>query len=126
MGITQDKFLKKILLELKNGLLLVEGKNDLEALKELGIAGNVILANGQNEQIVENALSKLEKGQKLILLFDLDAEGERKTQFFRGQFLGEGVDADIEMRKMVRALFGITTMEELPRAYNDLLAELEL
>ena len=126
MGITQDKFLKKILLELKNGLLLVEGKNDLEALKELGIAGNVILANGQNEQIVENALSKLEKGQKLILLFDLDAEGEGKTQFFRGQFLGEGVDADIEMRKMVRALFGITTMEELPRAYNDLLAELEL
>src|SRR3989344_3666144 len=126
MGITQDKFLKKILLELKNGLLLVEGKNDLEALKELGIAGNVIWANGQNEQIGENALSKLEKGQKLILLFDLDAEGERKTQFFRGQFLGEGVDADIEMRKMVRALFGITTMEELPRAYNDLLAELEL
>ncbi|MEK6954155.1 MAG: toprim domain-containing protein [Candidatus Micrarchaeota archaeon] len=125
MGITQDKFLKKIMLELKNGLLLVEGKNDLAALEELGIAGNVILANGQNGQIVQKALSMLEKGQKLILLFDLDTEGERKTEFFKEKFFNEGMAVDTELRHKVRALFGIITMEELPTAYYRLMDELE-
>ncbi|MFH0971972.1 MAG: toprim domain-containing protein [Candidatus Micrarchaeota archaeon] len=114
------KFLKKTLLELKNGLVLVEGKNDLEALKELGIMGNVITATGKNEQIVQRALSILESNQKLILLFDFDSEGERKTKFFRELFLNEGASADVEARKKVRMLFGIKTIEELPSAYAKL------
>lgn len=120
-----QKLLRKVLLELKNGLLLVEGRNDLLALGKIGILGNVLLAIGRNEQIIQKTLSKLEPNQKLILLFDYDPEGERKTAFFRELFLNEGALADIEIRKKVKMLFGITTIEELPYAYGKVTDDLE-
>ncbi len=116
------KLLKKTLLELKNGLLLVEGKNDLKALHELGIGGNVLTATGRNEQIVRKAISSLEPGQKLVLLFDYDEEGERKARYFGDMFLHEGVSANTVIRRKLRMLLGINTIEDLPTAYFDVIS----
>ena len=60
--------------------IVVEGKNDVNALHKLGITGNVILAKTSGKSFLD-VLSEIEGQQKreVILLFDFDRRGKEWT-----------------------------------------------
>ena len=60
--------------------IVVEGKNDLEALHRLGITGDVILAKTCGKSFLD-VLSEIEHKEKreVILLFDFDRRGKEWT-----------------------------------------------
>ena len=69
-------FITLLNFECKNGaVVLVEGKKDTQALSSLGFVGKTI------EYCNNNTMSKIERQtrsyNKLIILFDYDAEGRR-------------------------------------------------
>ena len=69
-------FIALLNFECKNGaVVLVEGKKDTQALSSLGFVGKTI------EYCNNNTMSKIERKtksyNKLIILFDYDAEGRR-------------------------------------------------
>ena len=71
-------FITLLNFECKNGaVVLVEGKKDTQALSSLGFVGKTI------EYCNNNTISKIERQtrsyNKLIILFDYDAEGRRLT-----------------------------------------------
>jgi len=119
----KETLLKKIIRKMQDSVLVVEGKNDEKALREIGIESKIVKANGKTEKIIEKI--KEGKSAKISLLFDFDEEGKRKTDFFREALHHEDVNADTELRKNVGMLFRIMTIEDLPRVYEELTEEIE-
>ncbi|NYZ74966.1 toprim domain-containing protein [Candidatus Micrarchaeota archaeon] len=120
----KKKFLAKTLAHLNEALILVEGKRDAAALEEIGVTEVIEAAGRKPERVVFNALKRLKPRQKLVLLFDYDAEGERKTQEFTEMLCAEGVVPDVLQRKNFRRLLGARHVEESVAALNRLEQEL--
>jgi len=61
--------------------IVVEGKNDVQALHKLGISGDIILAKTSGKSFLD-VLSEVEKKEKreVILLFDFDRRGKEWTR----------------------------------------------
>ena len=61
--------------------IVVEGKNDIQALHRLGIAGDIILAKTCGKSFLD-VLSEIEQRgkQEIILLFDFDRRGKEWTR----------------------------------------------
>ena len=123
----QDKELrvKKLWRRLNERLLVVEGKNDVAALREVGVYSTIVTAVGKPERIIRKAIAEAGK-LKISLLFDYDREGRRKTLFFHEMFFHEDCNADMQLHKELRNLFPIITIEELPNAYFDLMETIAL
>ena len=51
--------------------ILIEGKKDEEALKELGVNGNIIKVSGSGLKLFEIAEMAVESSSKVIILTDL-------------------------------------------------------
>ena len=78
--------LVKILERLKNQAtkgtpIIVEGKNDVQALHRLGITGDLVLAKTSGKSFLD-VLNEIELRQKceVILLFDFDRRGKEWTR----------------------------------------------
>ena len=67
-------------LSAKGTPIVVEGKNDVQALHRLGITGNMILAKTAGKSFLD-VLTEIEYTQKreVILLFDFDRRGKEWT-----------------------------------------------
>ena len=89
MSTKTEKRLEKILKLLerlekqsaKGTPIVVEGKNDIQALYRLGITGNIILAKTSGKSFLD-VLREIEKKEKreVILLFDFDRRGKEWTR----------------------------------------------
>ena len=111
------KFFEKTLARLNQALVLVEGKHDAAALTRVGVTAPVIEAGGRKpEQVVSLVLSALKPGQKVVLLFDYDHEGERKTAVFSEILGAAGVVPDAVQRKNFGGIFRVRTVEEVVAA----------
>lgn len=120
------KFLKKTMQALDESLVIVEGKRDERALREISVRAKIIQATGAAERVLNKVLAECRKtNSRVVLLFDFDEEGTRKTRFFEEAFLSEGIRVDSLLRKRVTQLFHIHTIEDLPFQYRKLLEELE-
>ena len=108
----------KALASLQRKTVLVEGKNDVAALKQLGVDADFVTATGRNEDVVRKAA----KGQ-IVLLFDFDGEGRRKEKFFRELLHNEGLSVLDAPRRKIRRAFGTLTIEELPARYEKMIEE---
>jgi 5S rRNA maturation endonuclease (ribonuclease M5) len=66
---------------IKGTPIVVEGKNDAQALHILGITGDIILAKSSGKSFLD-VLAEIETTQKreVILLFDFDRRGKEWTQ----------------------------------------------
>jgi 5S rRNA maturation endonuclease (ribonuclease M5) len=60
--------------------IVVEGKNDVEALRRLGISGKLVLAktSGKSFFDVQDEIEQISK-REIILLFDFDRRGKEWT-----------------------------------------------
>ena len=82
------------ILALKNekSLIIVEGKRDKAALREIGITGEILeLSKKALFEVIEQAS---EKASKVIILTDLDSEGKKLYSVLRRGLLERGVHVD--------------------------------
>ncbi|MFH1106832.1 MAG: hypothetical protein V1787_02965 [Candidatus Micrarchaeota archaeon] len=121
----REKAAAKLWRALSDAVVLVEGKNDERALREVGITAATVRAAGRTEKILEKATAIAAAGnKKIVLLFDYDAEGRRKMTFFEEAFFNAGGRASVVEWRRLRELFGLRTVEDLPTAYWELMDEI--
>ncbi|MBI5680128.1 MAG: hypothetical protein HZC47_04455 [Methanobacterium sp.] len=106
--------------------ILIEGKKDEEALKELGINGNIIKVSGSGLKLFEIAEMAVESSSKVIILTDFDKKGDilAKKLSYDIQSLGSHPDLSIRKKIMKITRKYIKDIESLPKHIKQL--ELEI
>jgi len=108
-----DEAIIRLVTDLNDRLVIVEGKRDIAALNKVGVRANVL------------TLDKLERtteppGTSAVILTDFDRAGEIKMHKAESILIGRGVKIDAGLRERLRRIFGIRTIEELPHIFEKL------
>jgi 5S rRNA maturation endonuclease (ribonuclease M5) len=111
-GKTRLEALGKLLGVLGGSVILVEGKRDVNALKELGVKASFVTANGTSESIVKRVSGLLSGKEKVFLLFDFDEEGKRKESFFKTLLEEQGIRTDSVFARKLRGVLRFNNVEE--------------
>jgi 5S rRNA maturation endonuclease (ribonuclease M5) len=87
--------------------IVVEGKNDVQALRKLGICGDLILAKTSGKSFLD-VLSEIEKKGKreVILLFDFDRRGREWTSRLARRLEGMKIVPNLLFWRMFLGLVG--------------------
>lgn len=96
--------LKKFVFELnsiKNGVVIVEGKRDSNALKRLGYSGKILEFHRFGGMI--NFIDSVAKYEKLIILFDRDKKGRTLTEK-TVQLLQRRTKVDLSFKRKLRMI----------------------
>lgn len=106
--------------------ILIEGKKDEEALKELGITGNIIKVSGSGLKLFEIAEKATESSSKVIILTDFDKKGDILAKKLSEDIQSLGSHPDLNIRKNIMKITRkyIKDIESLPRHIKNL--ELEI
>jgi 5S rRNA maturation endonuclease (ribonuclease M5) len=114
------KLLDKILKQLREGWVFVEGKRDREALTLLGIR-NVLTISG-NLRISCDRVA--EKGvETVFVLTDLDRRGEQLAALARDELESHSIRAELDTRKTLGHILNVRCFEDAKRGYDDLIEE---
>jgi 5S rRNA maturation endonuclease (ribonuclease M5) len=102
--------------------ILIEGKKDENALKELGIDGTFIKVSGSGLKLFEIAEKSVKLSSKVIILTDFDKKGEQLAKRLAEDIQSLGSYPNLEIR---RKIMGITRkfikdIESLPRHMEQL------
>ncbi len=113
------RLLRKMREKLEEEKVFVEGKKDAKAVeKAFGVKAMAVEGN-HSYRFAEKHASAV-NGNTVLLLFDFDEEGKRKTREYEEALRARGARIDGQGRKAFRALFRLATLEELPAALADL------
>lgn len=97
--------------------IVVEGKKDIEALKELGIAGKMLTAKGRQKSLLD-LVSEIEEHQphEVILLLDFDRGGKGIAKRLRQILEKEGATPNTTFWRELLSLVGrdVKDIEGLP------------
>ena len=97
----------------ENVSVLVEGKRDVRVLENLGVE-NLFPLKGKR---FYDVLEELEDKILVILLFDLDKQGEKIFQKFLFIFQREGIPVDVSFREYLKQ-FDIEEIEHLDKFFE--------
>jgi 5S rRNA maturation endonuclease (ribonuclease M5) len=102
--------------------ILIEGKKDEKALRELGVDGNFIKVSGSGLKLFEIAEMAAQSSSKVIILTDFDKKGNELARRLSGDIQSLGSHPDLTIR---RRIMGITRryikdIEGLPKYMNQL------
>ncbi len=101
----------------KNTLIVVEGQNDIDALKELAIQGNVISVKTAGKSFLD-VLTEIEEQniRKAILLLDFDRRGREWTKRLKQRLEEKRIKVNLNFWNKLHALVGhdIKDVEGLP------------
>lgn len=102
--------------------ILIEGKKDEKALKELGISGNFIKVSGSGLKQFEIAELAIKSSSSVVILTDFDKKGIELAKRLAEDIQTLGCYPNLEIR---RRIMGITRkfikdIESLPRHMNQL------
>lgn len=106
--------------------ILIEGKKDEEALKELGITGNIIKVSGSGLKLFEIAEMAVKSSSKVIILTDFDKKGDILAKKLSNDIQSLGSHPDLSIRKKIMGITRryIKDIESLPKHIKQL--ELEI
>jgi 2,5-diamino-6-(ribosylamino)-4(3H)-pyrimidinone 5'-phosphate reductase len=101
----------------KGALIVVEGKNDVKALKKLAIEGNIISVKTAGKSFVD-ALAQIEEEniKEAILLLDFDRRGREWTKRLRQHLEEQRIKVNVNLWNKLRSLLGrdVKDVEGLP------------
>ncbi len=101
----------------KNTLIVVEGQNDIDALKELAIQGNIISVKTAGKSFLD-VLTEIEERniRKAILLLDFDRRGREWTKRLKQRLEEKRIKVNLNFWNKLHALVGhdIKDVEGLP------------
>ncbi len=91
----------------KGTTIVVEGKNDVQALYSLGITGDIILAKTSGKSFFD-VLSEIERRERreVILLFDFDRRGKEWTRRLARCLEGMKITPNLLFWRMLLGLVG--------------------
>ena len=106
--------------------ILIEGKRDEEALRELGINGNFIKVSGSGLKLYEIAEKAVESSSKVVILTDFDKKGNELAKRLSKDIQSLGSHPNLKIRKKIMGMTRryIKDIQSLPKHINQL--ELEL
>ncbi len=106
--------------------ILIEGKKDEEALRELGINGNIIKVSGSGLKLFEIAEIAANTSSKVIILTDFDKKGDILAKKLSEDIQSLGSHPDLNIRKNIIKITRryIKDIESLPKHMKQL--ELEI
>ncbi|MBS3815027.1 MAG: toprim domain-containing protein [Hadesarchaea archaeon] len=81
--------------------IIVEGKKDSEALRELGVKGPIHEISS-NQKTALNFLESLRNYNEIIVLTDFDQEGDKLAQFSKKHLPKLGVEPEMELRTKLK------------------------
>ncbi len=114
------KLLGKILKQLREGWVFVEGKRDREALALLGCR-NVLTISGNLRMSCDRIA---EKGVgKVFVLTDLDRRGEQLAALARDELEARSMRAELDARKTLGRILNVRCFEDAKRGYDSLIEE---
>ena len=103
--------------------IIVEGKKDAQALRELGVNGKILTAKTGGKSFLE-ATAEIEKlgAHEVILLLDFDRRGKEGTKRLRESLERAKIKANIKFWRELQALVGreIQCIESLTTYLNTL------
>ena len=103
---------------LKNDeIIVVEGKNDMRALRKLGIDSSIFLLNNRYKSLVERSES-LAKSSRVILLLDTDQKGQELTKQMQNHLKDQCVHVNTKLGKTLLRTAGCRTVESLASVLN--------
>ncbi len=102
------KELDRLLLDIQNGEIIVEGKKDKKALNNIGLF-NVHTLQGDYRRIVKKLKDKNVK--KVFILTDFDRRGDELAETLKGELIAQIIDFDLEKRKRLGAILNIRFWE---------------
>ncbi len=113
-----QQLLGQLVLKASRGaLIVVEGQNDLKALKELAIKGKTVTVKTAGKSFLD-VVAEIEKqnASEVILLLDFDRRGREWTKRLRQRLEEKKMKVDVHFWKMLRALIGhdIKDVESFP------------
>ncbi len=97
--------------------ILIEGKKDEEALKELGINGHIIKVSGSGLKLFEIAELATELSSKVIILTDFDRKGDILAKKLSEDIQSLGSHPDLSIRRKIMKITRryIKDIESLPK-----------
>ncbi|ADB58174.1 toprim domain-containing protein [Archaeoglobus profundus] len=105
------KALEELIERARDGaVVLVEGRRDVKALRELGVEGKILpISNIPRAKLIE-----LVEGD-VIILTDWDEKGERLKREIFEKLLSNGVVADVSIRRKIFSAVNVTEVEDLAK-----------
>ncbi len=102
--------------------ILIEGKKDEEALRNLGINGNFIKVSGSPLKLFEIAEIAALSSSKIIILTDFDKKGNQLARKLSEDIQRLGSNPDLQLRRKIMAITRryIKDIESLPRHLHQL------
>ncbi len=107
----------------KDVLLVVEGQNDIEALKELNVDGNIISVKTGGKSFLDVLMEVEEQNiSEVILLLDFDRRGREWAKRLKQNLEEKRIKVNISFWNRLRALVGRDTkdVEGLPACLETL------
>jgi len=99
-------------------LILVEGKSDKKALRNLGVSNMIVCCNKQPKYQIIEFIIKTKK--EVIILTDLDKEGKKLYGRFNSDFQHFGVKVDRKFREFLQKNTTLDQIEGISTYYDHL------
>ncbi len=115
------KQMVKIMQELKEEVVFVEGKRDKAALSALGITKTFAIS-GTLRAVCEKLASA--NVAKVVVLTDLDRRGNELAELAQQELERYSIFANTDYRRILGKVLRIKHFEELDKKYNEYLEEL--
>jgi len=115
------KLLARVLAHLDDSVVIVEGKKDAEALREIGVKGKVLLASGRVKGICEKI-----SAEEAVVLTDNDEAGKELAEILRDELEACNIRADLQARRDLHYVLGLNTVEEIPGKMREFEEKLRL
>lgn len=114
-----EKLIESIESGSEEGAIVVEGRRDEKALRELGVEGNIRVIN-RGVSLLQFCEELSREERHVVLLVDWDAKGDELAEKLRGGLAHGGLEVDLEIRKGLRSLAwgSIKAVEELASFYR--------
>ncbi|MBS7644808.1 MAG: toprim domain-containing protein [Candidatus Bathyarchaeia archaeon] len=95
--------------------IIVEGKNDVDSLKKIGVNGRILKIKGSNMSL-QDFIYSLSSEEEAIILTDFDREGDEIASELMEELTKIGVKANNVIRRRIRRLVGreVAEVEALP------------
>ncbi|MEM2069262.1 MAG: toprim domain-containing protein [Nitrososphaerota archaeon] len=114
------EIVKRMVRESEEGsLIIVEGERDLKALRTLGIDGDILIYRSRRDLL--DKINMLRPAH-IILLLDMDHEGEEKALYLKKFLEGSAEKIDLTYWNTLRKFrrLGLTTIESLPKILDNM------
>ncbi len=109
-----NKVLSRLISDLNEVLVVVEGKRDIAALSEIGVRWRVV----SFEEFMRNPQLK---DMRAVILTDFDRSGGLKAEILRSEMISRNIDIDDGLRIKFRRVFRTLTVEEVPYIFKKLM-----